>query len=112
MKEEVIVKSEEETMKNKKNLLLLVLFLALMGHQMYFGRVTATVENDRLHYEGLVYEEVSEAVEVKPEQCLGSVSYGPDQVHRFYAVKDQPQYVYVNLGWEQKLYKAEGPVSG
>ena len=99
-------------MKSKKNWLLLVLLLALMGHQMYFGRVTATAQDDALYYKDTVYQEVREQIEVDPEGCLGSVSYGPDQVHRFYAVKDQPQYIYVNLGWEQKLYKAEGLVSG
>ena len=98
-------------MKNKTNLLLLVLFLALMGHQMYFGRVTATAENDILYYQDTVYQQVQEDLEIDPADCLGSVSYGPNESHRFYSLKDQPHYVFVDLGWEQKLYKAEGLVS-
>ena len=96
---------------NKKNWLLVVLFLALMGQQMYFGRVTATVENDRLHYDGMIYEEVTEVLEAEKDDCLGSVSYGANQSHRFYSLKDHPQYLFVSLGWEEKLYKAAAPVS-
>ena len=96
---------------NKRNWLLLMLFLILMGQQMYFGRVTATVEENRLHYDGVVYEEVSEAVEIDRDACLGSVNYGAEQNHRFYALKDQPHYLLVDLGWEQKVYKAAVPAA-
>ncbi len=97
-------------MKNKKNLVLLVLLLALMGHQMYFGRVTATVEDDRLYYGGAVYEEVSETVEIDRDACLGSVEFGAEESHRLYTLKDRPHYLLVDLGWEQKLYKAADTV--
>lgn len=86
--------------------LLVLAIIVLLGRQFYFKRITAIAVENKLYYNANVYCEVlASDLDIDSRRCLGSVRYESGETCRFYECKNLPEYLYVSLGWEYRLYK-------
>ena len=87
-------------------LLLLAAVLFFVGRRLYDCRITASVVGNKLYYKEAMYVEcLDSSLPLDTGRCLGSVRYELGETCRFYELKGLPEYLYVSLGWEYRLYR-------
>lgn len=80
--------------------------LLFIGYQIYCQRITAISVENKLYYQAEVYCEVIDShLKIDTGKCLGSVRYELGETCRLYEIKGLPDYLYVSLGWEYRLYR-------
>ena len=86
--------------------MLILAVLLFIGYQIYCQRTTAISVGNKLYYNTAVNCEVIDSdLIIDTGKCLGSVRYELGETCRFYEIKGLPDYLYVSLGWEYRLYR-------
>lgn len=84
-------------------LLLVILFVVVSF--FYNNRVVATIEGNNLYYNNETYAESFDVFDFETDRCLGSVKlYENSLRHRMYSLCEKPEYIYVSLGTDYRLY--------
>lgn len=69
-------------------------------------RVAATTEDNRIVYRGERYEEDFSLTDYRRGACLGRVDFIVyRQKYFIYEVKDRPEYLLVNMGLDNRVYR-------
>lgn len=70
------------------------------------NRNVGTIDGGLLYYNGEVYKECYDNIEINTGRCLGKVTWKDDgTTSKVYKLKGETEYLYVNLILDYRLYK-------
>lgn len=70
------------------------------------NRNVGTIDGSLLYYNGDVYKESYDNIEIDTGRCLGKVTWKDDgTTSKVYKLKGEPEYLYVRMFLDYRLYK-------
>lgn len=88
-------------------LLLAVIVISCINVQRQ-NRIVGYIEGNILHYNGMIYAEVSKTDSVEPGRCLGSVEWRDADTpysSKIYKVKSTSDAIYLSMGTDHRIYE-------
>ena len=77
----------------------------------YNHRIVARMDGvyNYIYYDGLIYQEDFHIQEFETSSFLGLLDWGDGRTRsKLYAIVDMPAYLYVDMGWDYRIYVLMG----